>query len=224
VVLASDSQATYGELKQSQTKLFKTRGGIIWGSAGPFAATQDLYTGLEAAELPDSPDREAAKAAITKAMASAIRNLHDGDGGKLPFEALFAWYDSGAERHYLLRGLRNGQAEFDRHYGAIGSAESLGRFGFTRVAFLRFDTLPLETTRLVTYMVAEEAVKASSKGVDLPIQLAFVSRGETRVLRSDEVEGTSNAAGLFRERQREILITDIRHPDAGQKGIRPNPS
>lgn len=32
VVLASDSQATYGELKQSENKLFKMSYGVIWGS------------------------------------------------------------------------------------------------------------------------------------------------------------------------------------------------
>jgi 20S proteasome alpha/beta subunit len=222
VVLASDSQATYGELKQSQTKLFRMRYGVIWGSSGPFAATQDLYTALEATDLPSDPGREEAKAVIGKALASAISKLPDEDGFRSPFEALFAWYDADDKRHYLLRGPRNGQLEFDRTYGAIGSAEGLGRFGFTRNEFLRFHTLPLETTRLITYMVAEEAVNASSKAVDLPIQLALVSHGEARVLRPDEVEGTSNAVGLYRERQRELLIADIQPSGDEQRGLRPS--
>jgi hypothetical protein len=224
VVLASDSQATYGELKQSQTKLFRTAYGVIWGSAGPFSATQDLYTALEAAELPPNPNRERAKAAIQAAMRVTIDRLPDEGGVKPAFEALFAWYDGGEARHYLLRGTRNGHTEFDQTYGAIGSAENLGRFGFTRTEFMRFPTLPVETTRLITYMVAEEAVKASSKGVDLPIQLALVSRGEARVLRADEVEGTSNAVGFYRERQRELLTGGSQLPGDGQPGIRPRPA
>lgn len=223
IVLASDSQATYGELKQSQTKLFAMKYGLVWGSAGPFAATQDLYTALEATDLPADPGREKAKAAIGEAMVSTIEKLPGNDGPKPPFEALFAWYDAADGRHYLLRGHRNGQVEFDRTYGAIGSAEGLGRFGFTRNEFLRFSTLPLGTTRLVTYMVAEEAVKASSKAVDLPIQLALASRGEARVLRPDEIEGTSNAVDLYRERQRELLIGDSRPSGEGRRGIKPRP-
>jgi ATP-dependent protease HslVU (ClpYQ) peptidase subunit len=224
VVLASDSQATYGELKQSQVKLFKMSYGVIWGSAGPSSATQDLYTALDATELPSNPCREEAKAAIQAAMRSTIAKLPDEGGAKQAFEGLFAWYDAKDDRHYLLRGTRNGHVEFDQTYGAIGSAENLGRFGFTRTEFMRFRTLPLETTRLVTYMVAEEAVKASSKGVDLPIQLALVSRGEARVLSADEVEGTSNAVGFYRERQRELLTGDTQLPGYGQRGIRPRPA
>jgi 20S proteasome alpha/beta subunit len=147
VILASDSQATYGELKQSQTKLFRMPYGVIWGSAGPFSATQNLYTALEAARLPSDPSREEAKTTIQAAMRSTIDRLPDEGGVKQAFEALFAWYDAGDDRHYLLRGTRNGHVEFDQTYGAIGSAENLGRFGFTRTEFMRFRTLPLETTR-----------------------------------------------------------------------------
>jgi hypothetical protein len=157
-------------------------------------------------------------------MRSTIAKLPDEAGAMQAFEGLFAWYDAKDDRHYLLRGTRNGHVEFDQTYGAIGSAENLGRFGFTRTEFMRFRTLPLETTRLVTYMVAEEAVKASSKGVDLPIQLALVSRGEARVLSADEVEGTSNAVGFYRERQRELLTGGTRLPGDGQRGIRPRPA
>lgn len=224
VVLASDSQATYGELKQSENKLFKMSYGVIWGSAGPFSATQDLYTAMEGAKLSSNPNREEAKAAIQAAMRSTIAQLSDEDGVKQSFEGLFAWYDASEERHYLLRGLRNGHVEFDRTYGAIGSGENLGRFGFTRTEFLQLRTLPLETTRLITYMVAEEAVRASSKAVDLPIQLALVSRGEARVLRDDEVEGTSNAVGFYRERQRELLSGGGQASGDGQRGIRPRPA
>jgi ATP-dependent protease HslVU (ClpYQ) peptidase subunit len=220
VVLASDSQATYGELKQSQTKLFKTPYGVIRGSAGPFSATQDLYTALDVADLTSNPSREETKAKIQEAMRVAIAKLPDGAS----FEALFAWYDATENRHYLLRGLRNGHVEFDQTYGAIGSAETLGRFGFTRTEFFKFPNLPLETTRLITYMVAEEAVKASSKSVDLPIQLALVSGGEAQVLRADEVEGTSNAVGFYRERQRELLTGDPPSPSDGQRGLRPRPA
>ena len=71
VVLASDSQATRGEIRETQAKLFKTKCGVVWGSSGPFAGTQDLYTALEGVDLPVNPGREEAKLAIRKAMLSA---------------------------------------------------------------------------------------------------------------------------------------------------------
>jgi ATP-dependent protease HslVU (ClpYQ) peptidase subunit len=220
IVLASDSQATYGEVKQSQPKLFHMSYGVIWGSAGPYGATQDLYATLEVADLRPNPGREEAKTVLGDAWKATVEELRGREDAQ-PFEALFAWHDSEDRRHYLLRGLRRGHVEFDPVYGAIGSAENLGRFGFIRNEFLPLPKLPLERTRLIVYMVAEEAVKASSKGVGLPIQLAFVSRGEAGVLRREEVEGTSNAVGLLRERQRELLMPDGGSIEGTPKGIRP---
>jgi hypothetical protein len=224
VVLASDSQATHGEIREPQTKLFKTNCGVIWGSSGPFAGTQDLYTALENVDLPPNPGREEAKGAIREAMLTAAAGLPLVGDAKARFEALFAWYDSAGDRHYLLSATQAVHTEFERSFGAIGGVSSLGRFGFSRSAFLRFDTLPLETTKMVTYMVAEEVVRASSKGVDLPIQMATVTRGDAQILRPEEVEATDDTANYFRERQRDLLVTTDPSADTLRKGIRPRPS
>jgi 20S proteasome alpha/beta subunit len=205
VVLASDSQATHGELRQSQAKLFKTKHGIVWGSAGPFASTQDLYPALEAAELSRNPDREAAKTAIRAAMRTATANL-DPTGDAARFEGLFGWYAAEEKRHYLLWARQDGHVEFERPFGAIGSGSPLGRFGFVRAEFLEYEALPLDVTELVTHMVAEDAVRASAKGVDLPIQLAFACQGEAQVVQAQEVKGISDAVDAFRESQRDFLI------------------
>jgi len=157
-------------------------------------------------DLPPNPGREKAKGAIREAMLSAAGGLPPvGDGSR--FDALFAWYDAAGDRHYLLRATQAVHTEFEHSVGAIGGAVSLARFGFSRSAFLRFDTLPLETTKMVTYMVAEEVVKASSTGVDLPIQIATVSNGDTHILRPDEIEAIDDTANYFRERQRDLLVT-----------------
>lgn len=135
VVLASDSQATHGELKQSQPKLFKTNHGIVWGSSGPFACTQDLYTALEAADLSACPGREEAKSAIRSAMRTARATLGQG-GPPAHFEGLFGWYSNDENRHYLLWARQDGHVEFERPFGAIGSGSTLGRFGLVRSEFL----------------------------------------------------------------------------------------
>lgn len=197
---------------------------MIWGSAGPFAGTQDLYTALEDMNLPPNPGREKAKGAIREAMLSAADGLPVVGDSKARFEALFAWYDSEAERHYLLWATQAVHTEFEPSFGAIGGVATFGRFGFSRSAFLRFDTLPQETTKMVTYMVAEEVVRASSKGVDLPIQIATVSYGDAHILRSDEVDAIDDTANFFRERQRDLLVTTEPSADTSRKGIRPQPN
>jgi hypothetical protein len=213
---------THGEIKESQTKLFKMSCGVIWGSSGRASATQDLYAALEDTNLPANPGREETKRVIREAMGQAANGLPAvGDASR--FEALFAWYDSVGDRHYLLWATQAAHTEFQRSSGAIGGVTTLARFGFTRSAFLRFDTLPLETTKMVAYMVAEEVVRGSSHGVDLPIQVATVSNGDSHILRSDEVDAIDDTANLFRERQRDLLVTTEPSTDAPRKGIRPRP-
>ncbi|HVW46248.1 MAG TPA: hypothetical protein VHA76_04280 [Solirubrobacterales bacterium] len=224
VVLASDSQGTHGEIRQSQTKLFKTDYGLIWGLAGPFAAAQDLYTSLEEADLKANPGREVTKSTIREAMLATAGDLRTGTGQAPRFEGLFAWYDAASGRHYLLWARQDGHVEFERPFGAIGSGSVLGRFGFARSEFLEFGTLSLELTKMVTHMVAEEAVKASPKGVDLPIQIATASHGETHVLRRSEVSAIEDTVAFFRESQRELLLTSDAPPaEGGIGGLRPGP-
>jgi 20S proteasome alpha/beta subunit len=223
VVLASDSQATHGEIRESQTKLFKMKCGVIWGSAGPFSGTQDLYTALGCMDLATNPGREEAKAAIREAMLMVAERLPIIGNAKARFEALFAWYDAEDDRHYLLWATHAGHTEFERSFGSIGGVGALARFGFSRNEFLRFNTLPLETTKMVAYTVAEEVVKASSKGVDLPIQVAAVDHGAAHIFRSDELDAINNTANFFRDRQRDLLVTNEPPADTPRKGIRPKP-
>lgn len=123
-----------------------------------------------------------------------------------PFQGLFGWYAADEDRHYLLWARQDGHVEFERPFGAIGSGSTYCRFGFVRLEFLEYDALPLEVTELIVHMVAEDAVRASAKGVDLPIQLAFACRGEAQVMQAEDVKGISNAVDAFRESQRDFLI------------------
>lgn len=224
VALASDSQGTHGEIRQSQPKLFKTTCGVIWGSAGPYAGTQDLYTSLTDIDLPPNPGREVTKSAIREAMLSTVGNLRPAAGPPPQFEGLFAWYDAADDRHYLLWARQDGHVEFERPFGAIGSGAVLGRFGLATGEHLEYRTLPLELTKMVTHMVAEDVIKASPKGVDLPIQLATTSRGESRILTPSEVQATADTATFFRESQRELLLVSEPPTEEGTvDGLRPGP-
>lgn len=220
--LASDSQSTHGQLREPSPKLFKTEYGIIWGSAGPYLGTQDLFTAMKSTGLPVNPSREEAKAAIREAMMTVRANLAAGEEEPAPFEALFAWYDAKDGRHYLLRCWGNGRVEFEPRYSSIGGVAAFGRFAFSRHEFLELDSLPIEVTKMVAHMVAEDVVRASAAGVDLPIQLAVVNEGEAQILRPAEVQAIGDTVGAFREAQRELLVpSELPGTGTPRKGIRP---
>lgn len=218
VVLASDSQGTHGALKRSTPKLFRSRAGLIWGSAGPLAASQTLYTELERLELQSNPSREAAKAGIRQAMLATAAELGSSDGQAKRFEALFAWYGSEDRRCFLLQARNDGHAEFMPQYGAAGSSRQLaefGFFGFSRSEFLDYKTLPLETAEMLAYMVAEDAVRASAQGVDGPIQLAIVREGQAAVLHDDELKPIRDTAAAFQMHQLDFLVREGKTGAAG---------
>lgn len=213
VVLASDSQGTYGGLKRPTPKLFKTRFGLVWGTAGPLSASQTLYTELDKLGLDPNPCREDAKAGIRQAVLATAREL-DESGSKSEesaFEGLFAWYDRGDHRNYLLRVRSNGDAEFMTQYGAVGSSKQIaefGFFGFNRSEYLDYKTLPLETAKMLAHMVADDAVRASAQGVDGPIQLAVVTASESTVLRERELQPVRDTAAAFQMHQLDFLVRE----------------
>lgn len=206
VVLASDSQGTHGALRQSVAKLFRTSSGVIWGTAGPLAGMQALFTEFEKVALEPNPRREDAKAAIGEAMrASAAGLVKQAREQQEWFEGLFAWFDAADRRHYLLLARGDGHTEFMTPFGAIGSSRQLGHFGFSRSAFMGYKTVQLETAKMLTYSVAEDAVKASAKGVDGPIQMAVVSGGSAAVLTDDEIQPVGDTAAAFQLHQMDFV-------------------
>jgi hypothetical protein len=177
---------------------------------------------MESTGLPANPNREDAKAMIRAAMLTVHSKLTVGEEGAQPFEALFAWYDAEGGRNYLLRGWGNGRVEFEPRYSSIGGVAPFGRFAFSRHEFLELGSLPVEATKMIAHLVAEDVVRASAGGVDLPIQLAVVSDEGARVLQPSEVQAIGDTVGAFREAQRELLVSSESPPDrTPRKGIRP---
>lgn len=211
-VLASDSQGTYGSLKKATPKLFQSKARIIWGIAGPIAATQILYTKLDATELSANPDREAARNGIKQAMIEASEDLRvpDSDDAAIDqFEGLFAWHSASEKRSYLLRARSDGVLEFERQYGAVGSSRRLAEFGFfalNRSEYLDYASLPLETAMMLAHMAADDAIRASAQGVDGPTQLAVVTASEAAILEEDELRPIRDTASAFRMHQADFLV------------------
>ena len=70
---------------------------------------------------------------------------------------------------------------------------------------------------MLTYMVAEDAIEASAKGVDGPIQMAAVSAGTTAVLKDGELQPVKETAAAFQLHQLDFVkrATADKRPGTG---------
>lgn len=99
VVLAADSQRTEGGLRDSIPKLFATRAaGILWGTAGTIAITQELFALMRELDAPAGLPRYPTRDAIVRALREAVRRATDSMDSPSPaassVDGLFAWYST----------------------------------------------------------------------------------------------------------------------------------
>lgn len=232
VVLASDSQVTVegGTMKTKAQKLFSTPHGIIWGIAGPIPSAQAVRARLDEQILEGNPRRDAGRQAIQEVMLSAADDMKRPDGSLIggDFGGLFGWYAEEEEAHYLLRATSNGVVELqEQGYGAVGSRSSaeLARyafFGFGSSAFFEYETLPLETAKMLVHTITDDAVNASAGGVDGPIQLAVASPAECAVLEDKDLQPVQDTAAAFKMHQADFLKRKEEPPEEiGASGLVP---
>lgn len=214
VVLGSDSQITFeGGLKAEGPKLFCSPHGIIWGMAGRIAATQAVVAHFKELILDSNPDRDSGRQGVREVMRAAAEEMQDPDGGITggPFQGLFAWYSKTEDQHFLLKARSDGIVELqDQGYGAVGSPSSndLARFafyGFSSSGHLEYETLPLETAKMLVHTVTDDAVNASAHGVDGPVQLAVVTAVRAEVLDPADLKPVQDTAAAFKMHQADFL-------------------
>jgi len=214
VVLGSDSQITLeGGLKAEGPKLFCSPHGIIWGMAGRIAATQAVAAHFKELILDSNPDRDAGRQGVRKVMRLAAEEMQDADGriSGGPFQGLFAWYSKTEDQFFLLKARSDGIVELqEQGYGAVGSPSSneLARFaffGFSSSGHLEYETLPLETAKMLVHTVTEDAVNASAHGVDGPVQLAVATAGGAEVLEAVDLKPVQDTAAAFKMHQADFL-------------------
>jgi 20S proteasome alpha/beta subunit len=228
VVLASDSQRTEGELRDSITKLFSTPAGILWGTAGAIPIQQELWALLRELDVPASLPRYPTRDAIAKALPEAVRRatqrVEDPTAMSTMVEGMFAWHSAHDGRDFLLKALGDGQAVFEPRYTAIGSPSprNLARFSLGCLEHLDFATLPLEAGKMVALSVAEDTIRATPYGVGLPVQMAVVAAAGYSVIDETELRGLEDTLAAFRENQRNFLVRPGPEEGAGpDTGLRP---
>lgn len=233
VVLASDSQVTIegGTMKTKAQKLFCTEHGIIWGIAGPIPSAQAVRARFDELILEGNPGRDAGRQAVSGVMLAAAEDMERPDGSLNggAFGGLFAWYAEEEGRHYLLKARSDGVVELqEQGYGTIGSPSSadLARyafFGFGSSAFFGYETLPVETAKMLVHTITEDAVNASAGGVDGPIQIAVASAAGSGVLEDMELQPVQDTAAAFKMHQADFLKRKeaLGVEDGGANGIVP---
>jgi 20S proteasome alpha/beta subunit len=226
-VLAADSQGTFGDVRKPMKKLFATSHGIIWGTAGPIPGAQALEARFSELILDQNPSCDDGRQGIRKAMLLAAADMQGPDGeqsGGL-FEGLFAWHAGDNGCSYLLRARSDGQVVLMDEYGTVGSSSQLADFaffGFSRSAYLEYETLPLEAAKMLVHTIADDAVRASAKGVDGPIQLAVVTANEVVILSERELQLVRDTASAFQMHQADFLIRKEQElEEAGATGLVP---
>lgn len=232
VVLASDSQVTIegGAMKTKAQKLFCTEHGIVWGIAGPIASAQAIRARFDEFILEGNPGRDAGRQAVKDVMLAAAEDMKRPDGSLNggSFGGLFGWYSEEDGKHYLLKARSDGVVELqEQGYGAVGSPSSaeLARyafFGFSSSAFFEYETLPLETAKMLVHIITEDAVNASAGGVDGPIQLAVAAPAESGVLEGKDLQPVQDTAAAFKMHQADFLKrTDEPDDEGGASGLVP---
>ncbi|HEY3435361.1 MAG TPA: hypothetical protein VGK43_00895 [Solirubrobacterales bacterium] len=214
VVLGSDSQITLeGGLKAEAPKLFCSPHGIIWGISGRIAACQAVEAHFKKLIAESNPDRDSGRDGVRKVMRATAKELEDADGEITggPFQGLFAWYSKPEDKFFLLKARSDGIVEFQgQGYGAVGSPSSneLARFafyGFSSSGHLEYETLPLETAKMLVHTVTDDAVNVSAYGVDGPIQLAVVTATGAEVLGRADLKPVQDTAAAFKMHQADFL-------------------
>lgn len=234
VVLGSDSQITLeGGLKAEAPKLFCSPHGIIWGMAGRIAVAQAVEAHFKELILDSNPDRDSGRQGVRKVMRAAAEEMKDSEGRITggPFQGLFAWYSKPDDQYFLLKARSDGIVELqEQGYGAVGSPSSneLARFafyGFRSSGHLEYETLPLETAKMLVHTVTGDAIDASAHWVDGPVQLAVVTAAAAQVLESADLKPVQDTAAAFKMHQADFLKrADTETRRSTVSGLDPGPA
>lgn len=228
VVLASDSQRTDGDVRESVPKLFTSPAGIVWGTAGSIATQQEMYAAMSRLDVEACPPREVGRDAIVAALKHAIQTtaaqLDDPSPAATAAGGVFAWFSRSERRTYLLRVQNSGASEFRPNYTAVGAAtpQSLAHFALSRSEHLEYSSLPLGAAEMVAFSAADDVIRGSAAGfVGGGVQIAVVSHEDSRIRSKLEVRALEDTLGAFRTHQRDYLVRDDESGPVSDTGVRP---
>lgn len=212
VVLGSDSQITFGEIRQSGPKIRKLSNYCVWSASGELALIQRVDEDIQnvvTAEARLGSLRDTLSGLINKAVSSLLNldfrtPFFRGDPDTLlrlhPGDFVFAEFYNDHPR--ILHIEVNGTAEWVDNYFATGSGAS---FAYALMQKYQGRLFDVQLSSVLIYKVIEEAIQVGSYGLGAPIDIWWVTSNGVHQVTENEKRGIQDHATMLRYLELSLL-------------------
>lgn len=219
VVIASEGEVMYGQVRWQEKKLRKLNNHCVWGASGESALIQRVAEHLDAIPNKDEPLLTlrnhlsgAVKQAIIQLLQqdfrtqflpndpSALLNLHNGD---------FVFAECDGTNPRILHLLINGTSEWLTAPLASGSGLP---FAYALLQKYQKTELDINKASLLAFKVIEEAIEVGSWGLGPPIDVWQITSQGVKNLDGPELAGLEDTAQTLRDEEIQLFLKN--HPDA----------
>jgi 20S proteasome alpha/beta subunit len=209
IIVAADSQVTYGETRWQTDKIKKLNDSCVWGGAGDLSFLQRFEEATAASAvatpLPALRDQLAgsAKQAAVTILQQDLRTafpLRDPVENLHAYDLIFAEYREGKPK--LLHVSPYGPEWIGEGFHAVGSGQP---FAFALLQRFRGKTLEQDTAALLAYRVVSEAIQVASFGLGPPVVVWAVDSKGCRCLGKPEIDALEDAYGVLLEAEFGLL-------------------
>jgi 20S proteasome alpha/beta subunit len=213
VVIGSDGQVTYGQVRWSEKKIKKLNDGCVWSAAGELALLQrvdEFIRQIPNINQPLSNLRDilsdVVKQAVTIILQKDFRtqfiqppnpelllSLHPGDF------MFVEWRESPKILHLL----PNATSEWINKPFACGSG---GPFAYALLQKYQGCKYDLQKATLLAYKVLEESIETGSWGLGYPIDIWNINKDGVKVLSDEEIAALQDASRGLREAEINLFL------------------
>ena len=229
VVLASDGQATRGEVRSPTRKIKKWGENCIWAGAGSLALIQRVEEQLPSVHLKRLGD---IRDQIAQVITNSVKQLLQLDfrtpffqGDPRALQSLcpgdFVFVQAGSE-HKILHVSSIGTPEWiENNAFATGSGDLfayalLGKYWSSASFRKRVST---SEGSILAYKVIEEAIEVGAYGLGPPIDLWIVKGNEIRCLTdTGELAAVADTVRSIRDTEIELLLESAQQSNSGDEG------
>lgn len=213
IVIASDGQVTYREVRWSEKKIKQLNDHCLWSGAGEIALIQRIEEFIQ--QLPNKNQplndlrdslSDIVKQAVTILLQKDFRTqfiqppnpellllLHPGD-------FMFVEYQKSPK---ILHLLSNGTTEWINKPFACGSGAPFAYALLQKYQNLEYD---LQKASLLAYKILEESIDTGSWGLGYPIDIWQITNSGVRNLKEEEIAALADTSKGLREAEVKLFL------------------